>query len=171
MNFNFTHHTKCSVLFLLVDDINSFPFPFVIIQKKTYCKRLAKAIARGLSHNLELTKCMLIGSSMKLESKVALTASIFDHCVNNVSCFKYLGILLSSDFTWTNHVEDMAGKINQRLGLLRRIKHLLPFRARILFYKSPFMPLFEYADLVCGDKHNVTLMSSLHKFCKLRQLK
>ena len=113
MNFNFTHHTKCSVLFLLVDDINSFPFPFVIIQKKTYCKRLAKAIARGLSHNLELTKCMLIGSSRKLESKVALTASIFDHCVNNVSCFKYLGILLSSDFTWTNHVEDMAGKINQ----------------------------------------------------------
>ena len=26
-----------------------------------------------------------------------------------------------SDFTWTNHVEYMAGKINQRFGLLRRI--------------------------------------------------
>ena len=23
------------------------------------------------------------------------------------------------------------------------------------------MPLFEYADLVCGDKHNLALMSSL----------
>ena len=55
----------------------------------------------------------------------------------------------------------MAGKVNQRLGLLRRIKHLLPFKARILFYKSLVMPLFEYADLVWGDKHNVTLMSSL----------
>ena len=55
----------------------------------------------------------------------------------------------------------MAGKINQRLGLLRRIKHLLPFRARIPFYKSLIMPLFEYADLVWGDKHNVTSMSSL----------
>ena len=31
----------------------------------------------------------------------------------------------------------------------------------ILFYKSLVMPLFEYADLVWGDKHNVTLMSSL----------
>ena len=77
------------------------------------------------------------------------------------TCFKYLGILISSDFTRTNHVEYMAGKINQRLGLLRRIKHLLPFMARILFYKSLVMPLFEYADLVWGDKHNVTLMSSL----------
>ena len=104
---------------------------------------------------------MLIGSNRKPESKVALTVSIFDHCVNNVTCFKYLGILISSDFTWTNHVEYMAGKINQRLGLLRRIKHLLPFRARILFYKSLLMPLFEYADLVWGDKNNVTLRSSL----------
>ena len=99
-------------------------------------------------------------SLRKPESKVALTVSIFDHCVNSVTCFKYLGILILSDFTWTNHVEYMAGKINQRLGLLRRIKHLLPFRARILFYKSLVMPLFEYADLVWGDKHNVTLMSS-----------
>ena len=114
-----------------------------------------------LTLNLDKTKCMLIGSNRKLESKVALTESIFDNFVNDVTCFKYLGILISSDFTWTNHVEYMAGKINQRLGLLRRIKHLLPFRARILFYKSLVMPLFKYADLVWGDKHNVTLMSSL----------
>ena len=72
-----------------------------------------------------------------------------------------LGILISSDFTWTNHVEYMAGKINQRLGLLKRIKHLLPFRARIIFYKSLVMPLFEYANLVWGDKHIVTSTSSL----------
>ena len=105
---------------------------------------------------------MLIGSNRKLESKVALTVSIFYHCVNNVTCFKYHKFYsVSSHSTWTNHVEDMAGKINQTLGLLRRIKYLLPFRARILFYKSLVMPLFEYADLVWGDKHNVTLMSSL----------
>ena len=53
---------------------------------------------------------------------MALTVSIFDHNVNNVNSFKYLGISISSDFTWTNHVEYIAGKINQRLGLLNRIK-------------------------------------------------
>ena len=57
---------------------------------------------------------------------------------------------ISPDFTWTDHIEDLTGKVNQRLGLLKRIKrikHLLPFRARLLFYKSILMPLFEYADL------------------------
>ena len=37
--------------------------------------------------NLDKTKCMLIGSNRKLESKVALTVSIFDHCVNDATCF------------------------------------------------------------------------------------
>ena len=94
------------------------------------------AVAKWLSNhkltlNLEKTKCMLVGSNRKLESKMALTVSIFDHNVNNVNSFKYLGIFISSDFTWTNHVEYIAGKINQRLGLLNRIKHLLPLSTRL----------------------------------------
>ena len=124
------------------------------------------AIAKWLNNhkltlNLEKTKCMLVGSNRKLESKMALTVSIFDHNVNNVNSFKYLGIFISSDFTWTKHVEYIAGKINQRLGLLNRIKHLLPFSALLLFYNSLVVPLFDSADLVWGDKHNVTLMTSL----------
>ena len=83
--------------------------------------------------------------------------------MNDVTCFKYLGILISSYFTWSNHVEYMVGKINQRLVLLRRIKYLLPFRLRIFFffYRSLVMPLFECADLVWREKHNVTLISSV----------
>ena len=83
---------------------------------------------------------MLIGSNRKLESKMVLTVSILGHRVNNVNSFKYLGIFISSDFTWTNHVEYIAGKINQRHGLLNRIKHVLPFSAPLIFYNSLVMP-------------------------------
>ena len=114
-----------------------------------------------LTLNLEKTKCMLVGSNRKLERKMAVIVLIFDHNVNNVNSFKYLGIVISSDFTRTNHVEYIAGKTNQRLGLLNRIKHLLPFSALLLFYNSLVVPLFDSADLVWGDKHNVTLMTSL----------
>ena len=80
---------------------------------------------------------MLMGINRKLERKVALTVSIFDHNVNNINSFKYLGIFILSDFTWTNHVEYIAGKIKQRLGLLKRIK---PFSARLLFYNRSCHP-------------------------------
>ena len=117
------------------------PLNALIADQRESCQRLK---LKAVEMEREKTKCMLIGSNKKLQRKIALTVSIFDHCINNVTCFKYLGILISSDFSWTNHVEYMAGKVNQRLGLLRRIKHLLPFKARILFYKSLVMPLFEY---------------------------
>ena len=34
--------------------------------------------------------------------------------------------MLASDFTWSDYVKYVISKVNQRLGLLRSIKHLLP---------------------------------------------
>ena len=104
---------------------------------------------------------MLIGSNQKLAKISELSISIFNCNLENVENFKYLGIKLTSDFTWSDHVEYVMSKFNQRLGLLRRIKHLLPFQARLLFYNSVVLPNFDYADLVWGDKNNATIMNDL----------
>ena len=48
-----------------------------------------------LTLNLDKTKCMLIGSNRKRESKVDLTVSILDHSISNVCSFKYLHIHIS----------------------------------------------------------------------------
>ena len=64
--------------------------------------------------------------------------------------------MLASDFTWSDYVEYVISKVNQRLGLLSSIKHLLPLNARKLFYNSLVLPVFDYADLVWGEK---TLMN------------
>ena len=116
--------------------------------------------ANKLTLNLDKTKCMLIGSTRKI-ANLSLTVSILNHEIDSVNSFKYLGIMISSDFTWSDHIDYIAKKINQRLGLLRRIKHLLPFKSRLLFFNSLVLPLFDYADVVWGDKNNATLMGNL----------
>ena len=117
--------------------------------------------ANKLTLNLSKTKSMLIGSNRKLANVSSLSLTIFDCDLDSVNKFKYLGIILASDFTWSDHVEYVVSKVNQRLGLLRRIKHLLSFTARLLFYNSLVLPVFDYGDLVRGDKNNVTLMNDL----------
>ena len=72
-----------------------------------------------------------------------------------------MGVTLSSNLTWTEHIEYVSTKINQRLGLLRRIKSLLPRSALIFFFHSLILPLFDYADIVWGAKDNAALMNNL----------
>ena len=51
--------------------------------------------------------------------------------------------------------------MNQRIGLLNRIKHLLPLDARVALYNVLIRPLFDFADTIWGDRDNITLMHDL----------
>ena len=123
---------------------------------------VAKWLNRNkLTLNLSKTKSMIIGGSRKIIGIPSLSLHIFESYTDSVSSFKYLGIMLSSDFTWADHVEYISAKINKNLSLLRRIKYYLPLQARLLFYNSLVLPILDYADIVWGDKNNATLMKEL----------
>ena len=114
-----------------------------------------------LTLNTKKTKFMIIGSSRKLSNIDSVTVKVAGSNIERVEEFSYLGITFSTNMTWTEHVNQLCSKISKRLGLLKRIKHLLPRYARLLFYKSLILPLFDYGDLVWGDKNNDVLMGNL----------
>ena len=68
---------------------------------------------------------------------------------------------MGGNLSWMDHVESVARKVSQRIGVLRRIKHLLPRAQRETVYNSMMLPLFDYADIVWGDRDNKVLMKSL----------
>ena len=96
-----------------------------------------------LTLNLNKTRSMIIGSDRKLCNLSSMSVSV--STILNASNFKYLGVTITANFTWSEHIDRISAKVYQRLGLLRRIKHLLPFNARILFYNSLVLPIFDYA--------------------------
>ena len=55
--------------------------------------------------NLSKTKFMIKGSIRKLVGISSFSLSIFDTDINSVSSFKYLGVMLSSTFKWSDPVE------------------------------------------------------------------
>lgn len=50
----------------------------------------------------------------------------------------------------------------KRLGVLRRIKHLLPVFARKIYATEMVIPVLDYANIVWGDNSNKVLMGSIH---------
>jgi hypothetical protein len=78
-----------------------------------------------------------------------------------IESFNYSGIVINRNLTWNDHIDYIKSKMNKKLGLLRRIKSYLPINARITFFNSFVLPIFEYCDVVWGYRGNVTLMSEL----------
>jgi hypothetical protein len=69
--------------------------------------------------------------------------------------------MISENLSWNEYIENLMSKINQRLGILRRVKPLLPLNARLAFYNATILSLFDYADIIWGDKNNTGLMNGL----------
>ena len=86
----------------------------------------------------------MIFANKKQSTKVDIT--IENKKVLEESSFNYLGVTLSSDLTWHNHIDNMITKINQRLGVLRRVKEFLDLDTRCVLYTSLILPLFDYGD-------------------------
>lgn len=60
-----------------------------------------------------------------------------------------------------DHVDAISTKINQRIGLIKRIRNVLPLQIRVTLYNTLILPLFDYGDVIWGNKNNDTIMSEL----------
>ena len=68
--------------------------------------------------------------------------------IKEVSYHKNLGIFLSSDGTWHDHINSITSKAWLRVNLMRKLKFLLDRRSLEIIYVSFIRPLLEYADVV-----------------------
>ena len=65
--------------------------------------------------------------------------------LKDVKSFKDLGIIISKDLTWSEHISTMVNKANQVLGLIRRSVGTANTTTFSLLYKTLVRPLLEYA--------------------------
>ena len=125
-------------------------------------KRICRWLrANQLTLNVQKSKFLLIGSSSRLNKVESILISADDTPLDNVDSFTYLGIVINNHFSWTDHIDYIRSKVSRKLGLLRRIKSCLPLNARIMFFNSFILPIFDYGDIIWGDRGNASLMSEL----------
>ena len=110
-----------------------------------------------LTLNNDKTKFMIFFNKKQSQFDSDVTIAIQSKQIQREKSIKYLGIALSEDFSWHEHIDNFIDKINQGIGVLRRIKHCLDLTTRCVLYTSLILPLFDSAD----DKNNTVLMESL----------
>ncbi len=69
---------------------------------------------RDLKFNATKTKCMMI---TRMKRPPTLCLEIGGSPIKQVYSFCYIGILLSSDLSWSAHIASVCGQAKQKLGL------------------------------------------------------
>ena len=92
-----------------------------------------------------------------------LTLTIDDIPVECVSSTKYLGLYADSNFKWDVHISNLCKTISPKIGLLRKLKQLLPQRSVELVYKSTIQSRIDYCISTWGysDKKYIKQVQGL----------
>ena len=122
--------------------------------------------SNGMSLNYSKCKFMRISRKSKPISKCS--PLLLDGAeLEEVTTFKYLGILISSNLSWTPHIQTVCGNARKIIGLLyRRYYHHCDSSVLVRLYTSLVRPHMEYASSVWNPHHlhDIDRMESVQKF-------
>ena len=117
---------------------------------------------------LNLKKCKFMLVSRKRNTTVCLKPLQLDgEVLETVECYKYLGVMLTSDLSWSVHVAAICSKARRVLGILYRQFYSNSTCAVLLqLYLSLVRPHLEYAAAVWSPhlKRDIALIEGVQKF-------
>lgn len=108
---------------------------------------------------LNTDKCKIMTVSRK-HSNSLFTYSLNSVTLSRTSSYKYLGVYLTSNLSWAEHIQCITAKASRTLGYLIRNLHSAPVSTRKLAYLTFVRPQLEYASAIWSP-HQAYLIHSL----------
>ena len=116
-------------------------------------------LANKLTLNVRKMKFMIFGTKPKLCKlpTVPLQLSINNQAVEQVTNFKYLGIILDDSLNFMEHVDYIYKKSCCKLGAIKKCRKYLNKNLTLILYKSLVAPHIDYCDIVYMQDNQGTL--------------
>ena len=81
-----------------------------------------------------------------------LTLKIDNVIIEKVDEFSYLGLTMDTNLNWKRHSEKICNKCAKMIGILNRLKYVLPQGIKIMLYNSLILPHINYCIMAWGYK-------------------
>ena len=88
---------------------------------------------------------MKIGSSQDKEQS---TLNIQNNLIEESKQIKLLGVTIDEHLCFSIHISELCSKASKRVGVLCRLKNLLPINAKLILYKSSILPYLTYCHTI-----------------------
>ena len=105
-----------------------------------------------LSLNLKKSKYMVFKKTST--TNINLTLKIDHLVIDRVDYFNFLGLTIDSKMTWKNHTNNISNKCVRVIGILNRIKNVIPTRIRVLLYNTLILTHINSCTMAWGYESN-----------------
>ena len=119
-----------------------------------------------LTLNVKKTKTMRYCRSTKTEER-PVNYFLNDTQIEDVECFKYLGILLDCKLNFHQHIDKVKNKTLQFCGVFFQLRKFQTGQQLIFAYKSYVQPIIQYGVLVYANTDKTKLLELEMKIRRL----
>ena len=107
-------------------------------------------ITNKLSLNIKKTKCMFI-CPKHLKNDQITPPKLNNIHIELVNEYKYLGLYIDSDLKWIAHINHVKSKILPIIGILKRLKYVLPVVIKKQIYHAFIQSHLNYINIIWGS--------------------
>ena len=68
-----------------------------------------------------------------------------------------VGLIINKHLKWNSHVNKIGNKLSQTIGVINKLKHLIPQKTLLTIYNSLILPHINYCILAWGHDSNRSL--------------
>lgn len=118
--------------------------------------------ANKLKLNVNKTKWMKIGKKDQLSQQVVL---IDNSVIEQVTTFKYLGVLIDDRLSFSPHIEYTVKKVAKKIGYMSRTCYGMDRWTKTIIYQTIVAPYFEYCSSILflcnqGDMNKLQILQN-----------
>ena len=144
--------------------INGANIADIVQQLNALCNILPNwVISNGLvALNLKKTKNMLFSrQNIELPDEF----KFINKKIDRVKEVRFLGVIVDEKLNWSAHIKTLKSKMSRYIGILCKIKKLLPIQAKMQIFQSLIQSHLSYCSIVWGftAKSNIESLFRIQK--------
>ena len=90
--------------------------------------------------NTEKFQCLTINPRNIDSDKQIEALQIEDQIITNTSQIRLVGVEIDDKLNFTSYISNICIKASQKVGVLMRLRNLIPCKAKLMIYKSSILP-------------------------------
>ena len=109
--------------------------------------------------NVKKTTCVIFHPINKATSNLSPYIRLINNDIPISNYAKFLGVIIDKNLTWYDHIHYISGKISKGVGILSKLKYMLPMSILKLIYNAIISPYISYCNIVWGGTYSSRLNS------------